>query len=127
MAQPVCPGLLAVSSRLLPVADPSLAIRQRPALGRGDASGRGAFAVSGRAYRDLRAPGAARGGGESRQRLIAQGNDPIAFDRRQIACVGNGVTTGGRRDTTRQSPTSLPRGALAKLTRELMSSGVATC
>jgi hypothetical protein len=126
VAQPVCLSLLAVSSRLLPVADHSLAIRQRPTLGRRGAISGGALAVRGRAHRDLHATVVGRGAGESRQRTVTQGDGLITLGRRRIASVGNGVTTGGRADTTHQGATSLPRGALAKLTRELMHSGVST-
>ncbi len=125
MAQPVCLGLLAVSSRLLPVTDHSLAIRERTTLGCQGAIGGGSLAVRDRAHRDLRTTGVRRGG-ESRQRTITQGNRLITLDRRQIASVGSGVTTRGRGNATRHGATSLPCAALAELTSELVHAGVCT-
>lgn len=126
VAQPICLGLLAVQSRLFPVVDHSLAIGYRPGLGGGGPIGAGALAIGGSTHRDLRASGVRRGGAERCQRAIAQGRGPIALERRQIAGVGNRVTTGSRGDASRDSATSLARPPLAKFTRERVRSGVLT-
>ncbi len=114
MAQPICPGLLAVQSRLLTVTDHSLAIGYRSSLGGDSSVSASTLAIGGGAHRDLSASSVARAGAERRQRAIAQRRGPIALEPGEIARVGHRVSAGSRGDASRDGSTSLARPSLAQ-------------